>query len=148
MNTQGILRVKRRHTLEVSFEIMTIPVNYDKEPKQLNIIALHVKCTLARPPIYHGAYTKKLSTSSPSIQLSSRSAVYFYCLCNRMKRFWKSRKRLRKPIFLTIFGNESMIKVRSQSKLAVKTHCRRHCLHFWSIQVIWITLRHAERATL
>ena len=61
MNIQKMLRVIRRHTLEV----IRVLVNYRKVKRQLKKIALHLESTLARPPICDGAYPEKLLTASP-----------------------------------------------------------------------------------
>ena len=77
---------------------MRVLVTYRKGQKQLKIIAKHPESTLARPPIYDPAYAEKLSTASPVnpvgvIKLSS------LLVSNRIKSFWKSGQRLRRPIF-------------------------------------------------
>ena len=46
---------------------MRVVVNYREGQIQLKKIALYLKSTLARPPIYNRAYHQKLPTSSPRI---------------------------------------------------------------------------------
>ena len=134
-NNEELLTVIRRHTLEAIFHLKTVVVNYRKGQKQLKRIALHLKSTLARPSIY----LERLSTSSATSLMFSRSPVYFYCLCSRIKSFWKSRQRLRKPIFWQ-FSARNPWQFSFAVKICIKTHCLTHCLIFFSIQMISISL--------
>ena len=59
-----MLKVIRRHILEAIFQVMRVGVSYHKGQKQLIKSALHLKSTLARPPIYNKTCPKKLSTAS------------------------------------------------------------------------------------
>ena len=54
MNTQEMLRVIRRHTLEAIFEVLIVVVNYREGQKNWKN-ALHLKSTLAGQPIYDRA---------------------------------------------------------------------------------------------
>ena len=67
MNTQVMRRITRRHTLETKFQVIRVVVNYGKVQKHLEKIALSLKVTSAKPPIYDRAYPEKLLKSSPSI---------------------------------------------------------------------------------
>ena len=60
-----MLRVIRGHTFEAIFSVMGVVLNNRKGQKHLKKTALHLKSTLARPPIYDGAYPEKLSKASP-----------------------------------------------------------------------------------
>ena len=64
MKKEEMLKVIRRHTTETNFQVMRVAVNYRKRQKQLKIIALHLKSTLATPTLHDGAYTGKLWTAS------------------------------------------------------------------------------------
>ena len=66
MNNEEKLRVSRRQTLQAISQVMRVVVNPRKGQKQLKKLAIHLKRTLARQPIYDQAYREKLSTSSPS----------------------------------------------------------------------------------
>ena len=59
-----MLRVIERNTFEEKFKVMGFAVNQRKGRKPVKIIALHIKNTMARPPIYDGANLKKLATAS------------------------------------------------------------------------------------
>ena len=63
--TQEVLRDFKRDTLEANLQPMRLAVKYRKGQKQLKLIALYQKNTLARPPIYDEAYPEKLCTASP-----------------------------------------------------------------------------------
>ena len=64
MNIQDMLRVTRRHTLEVIFQVMRLVVNYRKGRKQLKN-ALYLESSMDRPPIYNRLYLEKPLTASP-----------------------------------------------------------------------------------
>ena len=87
MNTEEMRRVICRHTLKASFPVMGAVVNYRKGQKQLKKIALYLKSTLARPPIYDRAYPERLYTASPGNPVTVRkpSLLLF---------FVKSRKKV------------------------------------------------------
>ena len=65
MNTEEMLKVIRKHTLEAFFQVMRVAVSYLKGQKPLIKVALYLKSTLTRTPIYDQAYPDKLSTASP-----------------------------------------------------------------------------------
>ena len=67
MNNEQMMKIIRRHTFEATFQVMRVAVNYRKGQKQLKLIALHLKSTLARPTIYNRAYPEKLLTASQAI---------------------------------------------------------------------------------
>ena len=63
-------RVIRRHILEAIFQVMRVVANYRKGQKQLKKIVLHLKITLARPPINDRAYPEMLPAASPGNPLA------------------------------------------------------------------------------
>ena len=65
MNTEEMLKIIRRHTLEAIFQVMGVAVSYRKGQKQLKKIAQHLNSTLARQNIYNRAYPENPSTASP-----------------------------------------------------------------------------------
>ena len=93
MNTQKMLRGIRRQTLEAIFWVTRVLVISQRAK---TIEALHLEAS----------WPDNLSTTERTLtiswrllqafQLSSWSPVHFYCLCNQIKSFWKSRKRLSK----------------------------------------------------
>ena len=130
MNTEEMLRVIRRNTLEAIFQVMRVVVNYRKGQKQFlqfpqlnnfNIFlnVLHSESTLATAPIYNQAYPEKPSTASPgnSVRVTKPSSLL---LCNRIQSLRKSRQKWR-----TTFGNKSRTKIRWQSKVASELTAKR-----------------------
>ena len=59
-----MLRVIMRLTLEALFQLKSVVLIYHKETKQLKNFVLHVKSTLARPPIDIRVYPETLTTAS------------------------------------------------------------------------------------
>ena len=80
------------------FQVMGVAANCPKGQIQLKKIAPHLKRTLARLPITTEHTLKCSQLLFQATHWASRSTVHFYCKCNPIKSFWKSRKRLRKPI--------------------------------------------------
>ena len=80
MNKEEMLRAIRTHTLEAILQVMRVAVNYCKGPKQLKKKALHLKSTLARPPIYDEAYPEKHRTASPGnpVGVTKPSLILFF----------------------------------------------------------------------
>ena len=68
MNTGEMLRVIRSHTLEAFFQVMRRAFNLSQLAKMLEKIAIDLKSTWARPPIYHRAYPAEIVTASTAIQ--------------------------------------------------------------------------------
>ena len=99
---------------------MRVAVNYCKGQKQLKKIAVHLKSTLARPPSYDGAYPEKLSTAflGNPVDVTKPSLLELFVQQDKMS--WEESTSLKETYFLTIFGNETMRKVRSESKRASK----------------------------
>ena len=52
MKTHAMLSIFRRHTLEAFSQVMAVAVSLRKWQKQFEYVALHLKGTLERPPIY------------------------------------------------------------------------------------------------
>ena len=73
---------------------------------------------LARPPIYDRAYPEMLSAASPENQVGIRNTNSLLLFVKPDKKFLEKSTKVRETYFLTIFGNKSMRKNRSQSKLA------------------------------
>ena len=65
MISEETLRVITRHALEAIVYVMRVAVKYGKGQKELKIIVLHLKSTLARPTFRDAAYPEKLWTASP-----------------------------------------------------------------------------------
>ena len=138
MNTLEMLTVIRRHTLQAVFRLMRVVVTYSEGQKQLKEIALHLKSTLTRPPIYDWAYPEKLSTASPRnpASIMKPSSVWLFVKSNRKNsevgKCWNQ--------FLTFFGNKSMRKVRSQSILESKltsVHIAQTVTQFKWYALLW-----------
>ena len=123
---------------------MRVAVSY-REGQKLKKNATHLKNTLARPPIFDGAYTEKPWIASPgnSVRVTKPSLILLIVQSDKKS---KSRQVLKQPI-LSFFGNNCMRKVLSESK-RIKTHCYTRCFIFPSSEVKCITLGHAERAKL
>ena len=118
MTNEEMLRVIRRHTLDTIFQVMRVAVNHRKGPKELNIIVLYLKSTLARAPIYDGAYPEKLWTAPPgnSVGVTKHSLSLIVQL---EKKSLEESTSLNGTYFLTTFGNKST-KVGSESKIESK----------------------------
>ena len=138
-----ILGIFKTHTLEAIFEVMIVVVNHREGQKQLEKIVLHLNSTVARQPIYDTALKSSLSLLQ-AIQWESRILVHFYCICNRIKTL-RSWRKLRKPVFWNFSAINPWQKFARCQNLQQTWWCR-HCLNCSSIQVTYISLRHAERA--
>ena len=108
MNTQEMLRVIRRHTREAILDVMRIVVNYREGQKQWEKIALHLKSTLARPPIQDRAYTTKPLTASPgnSVVVTKTSSLIFFVQPDKMSLVESTS--LQETDFLKIFDKNTM----------------------------------------
>ena len=75
---------------------------------------------MARPPLYDRAYPEKLSTASPGnlVGVTKPSLIFLFVVQDK-KSLEMSTSR-KETYFLKIFGNKSMRKVRSESKLVSK----------------------------
>ena len=83
-------------------------------------IALNLKTTLARPLVYDRAYLEKFSTASPGNPVGVSKPSLLSLIVQQGKKFFEESASLMKTQFLTIFGNKSMQKVHSESKLVSK----------------------------
>ena len=115
MSNEEMLRVIRRHTRDTIFQVMRVTANHRKGPKELNIIVLYLESTLARPPIYDGAYPEKLWTAPPgnSVGVTKHSLSFFVPL---EKESLEESTSLRGTYFLTTLGIKST-KVGSEWKI-------------------------------
>ena len=115
MTNEEMLRVFGRHTLDTIFQVKRVIVNHGKGPKELNIIVLYLKSTLARPPIYDGAYPEKLWTAPPgnSVGVTKHSFSLFVQL---EKESLEESTSLKGTYFLTTLGIKST-KVGSEWKI-------------------------------
>ena len=86
MGTQEMLTVIRRNILEAFLHVMSV-VNYRKGQKQLKTFALHLKSTLARPPIYNGAYPEMLSTASAGNPVGIMKPTSYLLIVQLAKKF-------------------------------------------------------------
>ena len=104
-------------------------------------IALHLKTTLAAPPIYDRVYTRMLSTASPGnpVGITKLSSLLFFVQPDQS--FLEVWTKLEETCF---FLDNFWQKIHEKSSLAVetcnKTHCCSHRLNSSSIQVIRIAL--------
>ena len=113
-------RVSRRHTLEAIFQVMRVAVNYRKGQKQSKTIALYLKSTLARPPIYNRAYPEKLWSASPSNPVGVTKPNLILLFVQLDEKPLEESTSLERTYCLAIFGNKSMRKVHSEPKLESK----------------------------
>ena len=60
MGTQKMLRGFKRQTLEANFLVMRVVVNHREGQKQLKKVALNLKNSLDRPPVYNGSWPEML----------------------------------------------------------------------------------------
>ena len=88
-----------------------------------------------------------LSTASPRNPKGITKPSSLLLFVQPDEKFLEESAKVEAIYFLTIFGNKSMRKVCSQSKLALKL-TTVNILNLSSIQVICITLRHAGCAKL
>ena len=76
-NREEMLRLIRRRPFKAVFQVMRVAVFYRNGQKQFKIIALHLKSTLATPPLYNGAYPEKLWTAFPGNPVGvSKTSLY------------------------------------------------------------------------
>ena len=108
--------------------------------------ALHLKSTLARPPIYNRPCLPW--NVSPGNPVGITKPISFPLFANMIKSLRKSRKVLREPTLRQISTKNSWQKFTRSRNLRQNSYCRTHFLNCCSIRVICITLRHAERAKL
>ena len=100
MNNEEMLMVDRRHTLEAIFQVMRVAVNYRKRQKQIDIIiALYLKSTLSRPPIYDEACPEKLWTASPGNPVGLTKPSLILLFVQPDKKTLEESKSLREPNF-------------------------------------------------
>ena len=132
-----------RHTLEAIFQVMRLVVNYRKGQKQLERNVLHLKSTLATPPIYNRAYSEMLSTAFPGNPVCTRkpSSLLFV---QPDRKFLEESTKLEGTYVLTIFGNKSMRKITRSQNL------NQNSLLYILLKLFLnsSSLRHAERAKL
>ena len=60
--------------------------------------ALHLKSSLAKPPLYDQAYREKLATLSPGELLGVKKPS-FLLFVQQVETLWKCRKVLLEPVF-------------------------------------------------
>ena len=115
-----MLTAFRRNTLEATLQVMRVAVNCRKGQKQSKIIALLLKNTLTRPPIYDGVYPEKhwIASASNPVGVTKRSLFLFFIQLDKMSL--KQSTSLKETYFLTIFGNKSVRKIPLESKIESK----------------------------
>ena len=99
---------------------MRAVVNYRKGQKQLKKIALHLKSSLARPPIYDRLCPEKPSTASPGNPVGTKKLGSFLLLVQQDEKSSEESTSLERTYVETIFANKTMTKVHSQLKLPSK----------------------------
>ena len=100
MGTHKMLRVFRRHKLEAVFQVMRVGSKLAQRAKVIEKNCSTSKeylgqTTYLRPSVLWNA----LNCFSRQSSGHHEAQCTFFCLCNRIKCFWKSRQRLRKPNF-------------------------------------------------
>ena len=140
-NTEEMLRVFRRQALQSIFHVRRMAVNHRKGQKQSKKIALNLKNTWARPTIYDWAYSEKPSTAFPSNQMSVTKPSLLSLFVQQDKQSSKELTSFKETYFLDKFRQNSNKKNSLGVKTCIETHCCTHCLIFFSIQLICITLR-------
>ena len=99
MNTEQMLRFIRRHTFEAIFKVMRVAVNYRKGQNHLKEIVLHLKKTLARPPIYDRVYHEQLSTGFTGKPVRVTKLNLSSLFVQQGKFLWKCQQVFLKSIF-------------------------------------------------
>ena len=133
MDTQEMLTVIRRHTLEAIIHALRVAVNYRKVQKQLKKM-LYIK----RLPWPDQLFTTERTMKSSQLPLqafqwASWNIVHFYCLHNKIKSLLEEPTSLEEIYSSTIFGDKPIRKNRSESKLASKSTSYIFTLFFnWS----------------
>ena len=113
MGTQKMLRIIGNHTIQAIPQVMRVVVNYRKGQKQLKKNVIHLKSTLARPPIYDRAYPEMLSTASPGNPVGITKPSSFLLFVQADKKFSEESTNVKETYFITILSNKSMRKIRS-----------------------------------
>ena len=121
MGTQEKLRVIRRHTLQAICQVIKVVVKYHRGQKQLKKKSSTTKeylgqTTYLRPNAPWSALNCFSKQSGGHHETQFASIV----CATEWKVFGRVDKRQGNLFFFAIFGNKSMRKVRSQSKLASK----------------------------
>ena len=99
MGNHKRLRDNCRHPLEAIFLVMRKAVIYRKEQNNWKKLLYTKRVPW---PVHLSKTERNLKCSQQllrEIQWASRSPVHKYCLCSRIKSFWRSPQRLGKPIF-------------------------------------------------
>ena len=108
---------------------------------------LHLKSTVARPPICDRAYPELLSAVAPGNPVGITKPRQLFLFVQPGKKFLEESTKVKKTYFwrfsATNPGKKSLPVI-----TCIKAHGCTHCLICSSLQVICITLSHAESATL
>ena len=118
MGTQERLRNNSRHILEAIFRLMRVVVNYRTGKKQLKKNCSTTKEYLGQTTYIFISTDRMLFSASPSnpVRISKPSSLLLFVQPD--KKFLEESPKVKETYFLTNFGNKSMRKFRSQSKLA------------------------------
>ena len=98
---------------------MRVKVNLSQRTKIIEKIALHLKCTLARPPIYDRSYPEKLATD-PGNPVAVKKPSLFLLLVQQDKKSLEESTSFKGTYFSTLFSNKCMRNVLSEAELASK----------------------------
>ena len=113
MNEKEMLRIIVKHTFEALSQLMRVAVNYHRAKTK-------IKCSTSKEYLGQTTYLRRSVQCRALDCFSKQSSGCFYSH-NRIKSFWKSQHVLRGTYFFTYFGEKSMRKVRSESKLESNT---------------------------
>ena len=127
-NTEEMLRVIRRHTLEAIFQVMRVAVNHRKGQKPSTKIDVHLKSTLAIPPIYDRAYPEKPLTASTGNVMRVTKPNLLLLFVQQDEKSLEDSKSLEETHCFTIFGKKSRRKSSLGAETRIKTHCCTNCL--------------------
>ena len=115
---------------------------------QFRKVALHLKSTLARPPIYDRAYPEKLAIASPGNPVGVTKSSVFLLFVQQDRNSSEESISFQGTYFFDNFRKKIQEKRSVAVETCIKTHYCTHCLICSQTQVICITLRYAERAKL
>ena len=126
-----MLRTFRRHTLWHFLGSKSRKLW--QRTKKMEKIVLHLKSTLARPPIYNWSHPEMLSTASTVNALGITNPSSFLLFVQREKSFLKQSTIIQETYFLATFGNKSIGKTRSRcsfASLLIAAHIAQIVFHF------------------
>ena len=118
-NTGEMLRVIRSYT-RGKFPCDDSHSKLSQSAKTMEKTALDLKGNVARPAIYIQTYPDKLSAASPGNPVGVTKPSLLLLFVQQDKKSLEELTSLKETYLWTIFGNKSMRKVRSESKLASK----------------------------